>query len=133
MTNSNKLVLITPPDKMYDRSKKILLVTLSDPFKVEFNEMLLGLDLADTSIYLYNNGDDLTWLMDVFYMADVVVLDVDTADADVLMLASHLVSYHKTYWMTAYQDKALDMISANRVFNLQWLRDEIGENNNDKV
>jgi hypothetical protein len=127
MTNSNKLVLITPPDKMYDKSKKILLITLSDPLKVEFNEMLLDLDLGETSIYLYNEGNDIDWLMEVFHMADVVVLDIDTADSDVTALASLLVSYHKTYWMTKYNNELYGKLSTNRIFDLQWLRDEIGE------
>jgi|TARA_R110000851_G_C13058826_1_gene563818 hypothetical protein len=127
MTDTNKLVLITPPDKMYDKSKKILLVTLSDPLKVEFNEMLLELNLAETSIYLYNEGNDIDWLMDVFHMADVVVFDIDSADSDVTALASLLVSYHKTYWMAKYNNELYGKLSTNRIFDLQWLRDEIGE------
>jgi hypothetical protein len=60
-------------------------------------------------------------------MADVVVLDIDTADSDVTALASLLVSYHKTYWMTKYNNELYGKLSTNRIFDLQWLRDEIGE------
>ena len=40
------------------------------------------------------------WLLDVFNMCDLCIMNLDECDKEIRNLGSYLVSFPKTYWLT---------------------------------
>ena len=49
----SQIKLITPPDKLLNENKSILLVNLKDTFKDEFNKIIKEIDV-NINLYMYD-------------------------------------------------------------------------------
>lgn len=124
----NDITLVTPPDKLYDTEYSFLLIYPSKIIKEQFQGILQKFDHPFT-VYLYEldeNNQNIEWLMDMFYKADCVILDIDNSDARVRDLASYFISKTKTFWLTNAGDNVYNTISKNRIFDLDYLETKIG-------
>ena len=62
----SQIKLITPPDKLLNENKSILLVNLKDTFKDEFNKIIKEIDV-NINLYMYDeleNKDSANWLIE---------------------------------------------------------------------
>ena len=70
------LNLITPPDKLYNNNKSFTLVYPNTNTKEQFNKMAKQLG-QNLNVYLFEETDDLGWLLDVCNSSDCIILDID--------------------------------------------------------
>lgn len=117
------ITVITPPDKVFNHNKSILLIYPSDSLKHEFQSKVQDWN-SDFNLYLYNLDDtehNLDWLLSMSKIADYVILDIDNSTAKVKELASYIVAGTNTYWLTKELDPVYNNISVNRVYDLTFL------------
>ena len=122
---TQKINIITPPDKIFSDCKSILLLHPSkeilDSLQEEF---LLTLD-EDINIYNYDKNvyspEDIDWLLSVFHYCSICILNLDRMDPTTRSLASYFIAKPKTYWLTNSDQPVYNHISNSRVYNLDFL------------
>lgn len=117
----SQIKLITPPDKLLNENKSILLVNLKDPFKEEFNKIIKDIDI-NINLYMYdetNNKDSVNWLIEISSIVDYIILDIDQTGLD-NWLIGYLLAKDKTYYtcMDIPKPKPYNLLSNNRIYNL---------------
>lgn len=124
----NNLVLITPPDKIFNQNKSALLIYPSNSIRSQAQEILANVS-SPQNIYIYapdSENQDVDWLLSVAKMCDVVVLDYDNSDEHVKWLASYIVSLPHTYWLTSEDKMLYNKLSPNRIYGLDSIENLIG-------
>lgn len=120
----NKINIITAPDKIYNDSYRILLLFPTAHTLNEIQNQILT-RVKSLNIYLYNqpnyNTDDINWMLDSFYSADFVLIDIDNSPIYCKDLFSFLIAKSKTYWLTNAVDSVYNHISNNRLQDLNIL------------
>jgi hypothetical protein len=124
----NKLVLITPPDKVFNQNRSTLLIYPSESIKMQAQEILANAE-GHHNIYLYSPKEDevdVDWLLSVAKMSEVVIFDIDNSPVHVRYLASYIVSLPHTYWLTSDDKMLYNKLSPNRIYGLDTIEDLIG-------
>lgn len=125
----NKIVLITPPDKIFNQNRSTLLIYPSKTLKKEAQDILAE-SKTSQNIYMYEVEDgyehDVDWLLSVAKFCETVVIDIDNCHKDIKMLASYLVSLPHTYWLTAEDTVCYNKLSPNRIYGLDTIEHLIG-------
>ena len=121
----SQIKLITPPDKLLNENKSILLVNLKDTFKDEFNKIIKEIDV-NINLYMYDeleNKDSANWLIESSGIADYIILDIDNTGLD-NWLIGYLLAKSKTFYtcMDIPKPKPYNLISSNRIYNLDPLK-----------
>ena len=117
---TDKILLITPPDKIFNQNYSIALIYPSEFVKQQAQEILAKAN-GQQNIYLYNASEDdadVDWLLSICKMSDVVVLDYDNCSEHVKVLASYIVSLPHTYWLTSEDKMLYNKLSPNRIYGL---------------
>lgn len=119
-----KINIITPPDKIYNDNYKILLLFPTKNTLTEIQNSILT-KVNNLNIYLYDkpvyNKEDTDWMLDAFFAADFVLIDVDNTAPYFRDLLSFLIAKSKTYWLTNAVDCVYNHISNNRLQDLSIL------------
>jgi hypothetical protein len=120
--------LVTPPDRLYTQEYSFLLIYPSSIIKEQFQNLIAQSNL-NFHVYLYDLDTDqeYEWLLDTFNHVDTVILDIDNCKPIVRSLSSYFISRDKTYWLTNGESPVYNIISKNRIYNLDFLVDKIGE------
>lgn len=121
----NDITIITPPDKVHSQELSILLVYPSKIIKEQLQNIIADFDYP-FHIYLYEEDFDPYWLLDVFQQSDIVLIDIDNCTTKVRDLVSYFITKDKTYWLTNGGDNYYNIISRNRIFDLDFLKSTIG-------
>ena len=122
----SNITLITPPDKLHSTELTFLLIHPSNVIKEQFQNLVAKHD-NPCHVYLYEGKhDDIEWLLDVFYQADIVILDIDNSPTKIRDLTGYFISKDKTFWLTNGGENYYNVISRNRIFDLDYLDAIIG-------
>ena len=124
----NKLLLITPPDKLFNQNYSVVLIYPSDAVREQAQEILANTQ-GQINIYLYNLPEeeaDVDWLLTTSKMSNIVILDYDNSPSHVKTLSSYLVSLPHTYWLTNDDWMLYNKLSPNRIYGLDIIEDLIG-------
>lgn len=121
----NDITIITPPDKIHSQELSILLVYPSKIIKEQLQNVIAEFDYP-FHIYLYEDDNDPHWLLDTFQQSDIVILDIDQCPSKVRDLVSYFITKDKTYWLTNGGETYYNIISRNRIFDLDFLKSTIG-------
>ena len=117
-----KINLITPPDRIFNDSKKVVLIHPSTELKNDFEQIFLKNLNEDVDIYLFEQSNpgaaEFDWLLVSIEMADAVIVDIDNCDPKTRSLVSYIISKTKTYWLTNSDQSVYNHISKNRIYNL---------------
>ena len=122
MSNIN---LITPPDKLYNKNSSILLINPSNQLRLELQNLLKNNKLY-LDIYLYevnNDNHEFTWLLDVHRMVTWCILELENLPYEIKKIQSYLISFGNTYFFTQAEDILLNLISNNKIYSLDQLKD----------
>lgn len=125
---SDKLTLITPPDKIFNQSHSCCLIYPSEDIRQQAQTILAN-SQGHQTIYLYNVDDDhidVDWLLSVSKMSDVVILDYDNCSEHVRYLAAYIISLPQTYWLTSDDRMLYNKLSPNRIYGLDAIEHLIG-------
>lgn len=127
---SDKLLLITPPDKIFNQNHSCLLIYPSKDIREQAQSILANSN-GYQNIYIYDVSEDqsdVDWLLSVAKMCNVVVLDYDNCTEHVRHLAAYIVSLPHTYWLTSEDKMLYNKLSPNRIYGLDVIEHLIGGN-----
>lgn len=129
MTNIN---LITPPDKVYSDAISVLVVFPSKDLQQQIQNEIFPNAKESINVYLYDKPQytlaDTDWLLSVFTLSQIVIIDVDQCPPYVKDLLSFMIAKPKTYWLTNAVDSVYNHISGNRIYNISILSSALGGN-----
>jgi len=123
----SKIVIITPPDKIFNQNNSTLLIYPSTGIKKELQDILAE-STQSQNIYIYEEQEnhDYDWILTVSKMVDCVILDFDNCPHEMRMLSSYLISLPNTFWLTAEDTLCYSMLSPNRIYGLENIKNLIG-------
>jgi hypothetical protein len=124
---STKINLITPPDILHNLHKSFFLVYPSSDTKHQFQNLVENFD-ETINVYMYEQKDEdseLSWLIRVTEKSNFVVLDIDNFPPEHTHIISFLLAHSNVYWLTKGENQVYNVISNNRIYNLDWLYEKI--------
>lgn len=129
--NPGKINLITPPDKLFNLNPSYLLIKPSVKVKMQFQQILSRTD-EDLNVFIYDDDESsIDWLLSVSQQVDFIIIDVDNCDPITSFFISFLLAQPNTFYLTEENLVPWNLISRNRIFNLDWIIDLINKNNED--
>ena len=130
--NLGKITLITPPDKLFNINLSYLLVKSSNYIKQQF-QTILSQSIDDLNIFIYDEqDDDMGWLLSVALQADCIIIDVDNCDPITTKFIALMLSQPNTYYITKDDTTPYNLISKNRIYNLDWIVEQIKNQEDDE-
>lgn len=117
----NDIVLITPPDVLYNDTYSLLIITPSISVKNSLHDILKNTQMP-VNVYLYSEVDqDIAWLCNMIKIADITIFDLDNAIDTVKEFSSYIIAQSKTFYLTQNQNLHYNLISKNRIYDFAWL------------
>ena len=130
--NLGKINLITPPDNLFNLNPGYLLVKPSTKLKMQFQTLLSAVD-DDINVYVYDTEEvDISWMLNASQNADFVIIDVDNCDEVTKSFVSFMLAQPNSYYMTSDEITPWNLISRNRIYNLDWILEILESNGEDE-
>jgi len=123
-----RINLITPPDKLHNYHRTFCLIYPSNDTKNQFQNLIENFE-ESINVYMYEQHDDnpaYNWLLDVVRYSHFVILDLDNMPPKHKEIASYLLGHSNVFWLTKGENEVYNTISKNRIYNLDWLYEQIG-------
>ena len=122
------VTLITPPDKLFNNAYSILLINPSAEIRQGISDML-GAASKEVNVYLFddNTSNDIAWLLETMQQAQMTILDLDNSGSATRNFASFIMAHPKTFYLTNDQLTPYNLISANRIYDVDWLLNILNE------
>jgi hypothetical protein len=125
-----KINVITPPDVLHNQATSFLLIQPTSLIRQQFQILLQSFDQA-CNVYLYDPQTDeernYDWLLNISRMVDYNIIDLDNMGYIEKNLASYLISLPNSFYLTNDEYTPYNMISVNRIYDLDWLHDKLKE------
>ena len=129
--NLGKITVITPPDKLFNMSLSYLLVKPSIQVKEQF-QAILSHSIDDLNVFIFDQEEhDIGWLLSIAQQVDVVILDIDNCDPITRSFASFMLAQPNTHYITNDEITQYNLISKNRIYNLDQLVEQLQEDDED--
>lgn len=123
--NLGKINLISPPDSLFNSNLSYLLVKPSTKLQIQFQTILSAID-EEINVYIYDTDViDVQWMLNAANNVDVIIVDIDQCDPITKSFVSLLLTYPITHYITQDDVTPWNLISRNRIYNLDWLVDQI--------
>jgi hypothetical protein len=127
--NLGKINLITPPDKLFNLNMSYLLVKPSNHVKQQF-QSILSHSPEELNVFVFDQEEtDIGWLLSVSQQADVTIIDVDNCDITTQKFITFMLAQPNTHYITSDELTPYGLISKNRIYNLDWIVDQLLEDN----
>jgi hypothetical protein len=117
------ITVVTPPDKVYNFNKSILLIYPDDAIKDQLQTLVQDIE-GDFNLYLYSLEDteqNSEWLLDLIKLCDTVIFNIDKSSPEVRQLASYIIAHTNVFWLTNAAETVYTKLSNNRVYDLSFL------------
>ena len=126
--NLGKITVVTPPDKIFNLNISYLLVCPSMQVKHQF-QSILSSSMDDLNVFIYESDEnDIDWLLSTSFMVDVVIIDVDNCNPITSMFITFLLAQPNVHYITNDELTPFNLISKNRIFNLDWIAEQLQNN-----
>ena len=123
--NLGNITLITPPDKLFNLNLSYLLVKPSNVVKEQF-QTILSHSIDDLNVFIFDNEDtDIGWLLSVTQQVDVCIIDIDNCDPITQKFVTFMLAQPNAHYITNDELTPYNLISKNRIYNLDWIVDQI--------
>ena len=130
--NLGNITLITPPDKLFNLNISYLLVKPSNHVKEQF-KTILSQSIDDINVFVYDVEDtDIGWLLSVAQQVDVTIIDVDHCDPITQKFITFMLAQPNVHYITNDELTPYGLISKNRIYNLDWIVDQITQENEEE-
>lgn len=130
----NDVSVITPPDILYNNVYSILIIYPDTQIKQALHDILQ--DSNDSvNIYLYEPAaghNDIEWLIKVSKISELIILNLDSCNIETKEFASFLISLPKTFYLTNDHITPYNLISNNRIYDLNWLKNVFNNRGNNE-
>jgi len=124
-----KINVITPPDKLFNLNMGYLLVKPSLYVKQQF-QTILSQNIDEINVFIYDDNEhDIDWLLSVANQCDVTIIDVDNCDPTTKLFITYLLAQPNTHYITNDELTPYGLINKNRIYNLDWIVQQINDNN----
>jgi hypothetical protein len=131
--NLGKITVITPPDKLFNSTLSYLLVKPSKLVKEQF-QTILSRSIDDLNVFIFDTEDqDIDWLLSVAQQADCVIIDIDNCDPITQKFITYLLTEPNVHYITNDELTPYKLINQNRIFNLDWIIEQILDEGTDDV
>lgn len=129
--NLGKITIITPPDKIFNFNISYLLVRPSITVTQQFQSLLCQTD-EDINVFIYDSDEaDIDWLLSVSCQADIIIIDVDNCDFITTQFITFMLSRPNAYYITNNEVIPYELISKNRIYDLNGIVEQFNNNNED--
>lgn len=123
--NYGKINLITPPDSLFNSNLSYLLIKPSTKLKVQFQTILSAID-EELNVYIYDSDIiDVQWMLNAANNVDMIIVDIDNCDPITKNFVALLLSLPITHYLTDDDITPWNLISRNRIYNLDWLVEQV--------
>ena len=116
--------IITPPDKLFNDAVQVLLVYPTTDLKNAIQDKLVDIE-DDINIYVYDkenySTEDIDWLLTIFKMSDIAIIDVDNVQSHARDLLSYMIAKPKTFWLTKGENRVYNKLSNNKIEDFEFL------------
>lgn len=130
--NLGNITLITPPDKLFNLNISYLLVKPSVHVKEQFRT-ILSQSIDDINVFIYDQDDhDIGWLLSVAQQVDVAIIDIDNCDPITQKFITFMLAAGNSHYITNDELTPYGLISKNRIYNLDWIVDQITQENEEE-
>lgn len=130
--NIGRITLVTPPDKIFNMNLSYLLVSPSLAVKQQL-QSILSKSIDDLNIFIYeDNESDIDWLLSVSRIVDAVVIDIDNCNPVTKEFVTYLLQQPNVHYITQNELTPYNLISKNRIFNLDWIAEQLQNNIDDE-
>ncbi len=117
--------IITPPDKLFNDAVQVLLVFPTKELQESVQKQLLINIEEDINLYYYDkdvsSDEDIDWLLTVFKMSDLTIIDVDNVKPYLQDMLSYMIAKPKTFWLTNGENRVYNKLSNNRFNDFKFL------------
>lgn len=129
--NLGKITVITPPDKLFNLTLSYLLVKPSIHVKQQF-QAILSQSIDDINVFIYDEEDtDISWMLSVAQQVDIVIVDVDNCDMITQKFVTFVLAQGNVHYITKDDTTPYNLISKNRIYNLDWIVDQLKNHEED--
>ncbi len=126
-----KINLITPPDNLFNLNPGYLLVKPSTKLKMQFQTLLSAVP-DDINVYVYDSEEaDIAWMLNASQNVDFVIVDIDNCDSITKNFVSFMLAQPNAYYLTNDEITPWNLISRNRIYNLDWILEIINSEEDD--
>jgi len=130
--NLGKINLITPPDKLFNNNMGYLLVKPSNHVKQQF-QAILSQNFEEVNVFVFDeNEHDIGWLLATAVQSDVIIIDIDNCDPITQKFVTFMLSLPNTHYITNDEITPYGLISKNRIYNLDWIAEQLTELDDDE-
>lgn len=124
---TKKVKIITAPDRIFDQSQTMLVITPSTELKDAVHDY--AVDCKDhLNIHLYSGDEDnIAWLLSVANSVDNIIIDMDYNPKSISQFFSYLLSLPNTYYKCSTMQAPWDLLNKNRFYDFPKLDEDIDE------
>lgn len=126
----SKINVITPPDVLHNQATSFFLICPNAQLRAQFQKILENLAIA-CNIYLYDpqteDERNYDWLLNISRMVDYTILNLDDMPSIERNLSSYIISLPNTFYLTKDEVTPYNMLSVNRIYDLDWLHNKLKE------
>ncbi len=112
---TNKLLIVTSPDYFHGNMKKAFLINPTADEKNLVQDWLKNNDI-EMCLYVYDNHDDISWMLSVASTTDSIYFNVDNTTDISYNYASYLIANPKVTYKSLTLDYSL--LNQNRTYDI---------------
>ena len=121
--------VITPPDVLHNQATSILAIQPSEDTRMKLQNVIGDTNIA-INLYLYDasiTGNNIAWLLNIARLANYIIIDLDLLTQEERRFASYLISLPQSFYLTNDESTQYNLLSANRIYDLDWLSQKLTE------
>jgi hypothetical protein len=121
--------VITPPDVLHNQATSILAIQPSEDTRMKLQNVIGDTNIA-INLYLYDasiTGNNIAWLLNIARLANYIIIDLDLLTQEERRFASYLISLPQSFYLTNDETTQYNLLSANRIYDLDWLSQKLTE------
>ena len=112
-------------DKLFNDAVQVLLIFPSKELQESVQKHLFVDIEQDINVYIYeqevSSDIDLDWLLTVFKMSELTIIDVDNVQPYLRDMLSYMIAKPKTFWLTKGENRVYNKLSNNRFNDFKFL------------
>lgn len=126
VSDSYNITLVTPPDLVHNLDHSVFLMYPSAFIREQFQEVLTHIN-KNINVYVctHESQTSYEWMLSALNKSKYVIVDVDNVPDAHREVISYAIAHSNVYWITNRTYKFYDVISNNRIYDLDWIKHKL--------